>query len=474
MSQAVLIIEDETVLAKNIRAYLERAGYDARTADSAEAGLTQLDEFKPDVIILDYQLPGMNGLELIKRLKTTDPGVEIVMMTGQGSVDMAVEAMKLGAADFLTKPVVLGKLKLVCEKILESKRTTQALSYYRNRESQDSGVARLIGESPPMRQLKDTLRRLRDAEAALGDDDPPAVLITGETGTGKEVVAKALHYDGPRKAGPFIELNCGSIPAQLLEAELFGHERGAFTDARERKLGLVEAADGGTLFLDEIGDMDVALQVKLLKLLEEKTVRRLGSIRDQKVNVRIVAATHQALERLVNQGKFRSDLYFRLRIVQLAIAPLRDRGEDILVLARHFLQQQAKRYGKSGLLFSPEAEQALLEYSWPGNVRELRNVVEQTVLLASDPIIRAGQLTLCALLGSSAEFPLTEATLTPPTIRAPELSAAGIRLDDVERDLLIKALERSSWNVTQAARLLGISRDTLRYRIDKHGLVRET
>lgn len=459
MGYAVLIIEDEAVLAKNIRLYLERFGYDARTAESAEEGLQLLENFRPDMVLLDYQLPGRNGLEFLAELQGREPGIQVVMLTGQASVDMAVEAMKLGAADFLIKPVVLGKLKLVIEKALGAERAEKTLSYYRERESRQSGIARLMGDSPPMRQLKARLQRLLEAEAALGGDEPPAVLITGETGTGKELAARALHYDGARRAGPFIEINCGSIPAQLLEAELFGYERGAFTDARERKIGLVEAADGGTLFLDEIGDMDLALQVKLLKLLEEKTVRRLGSVHDRKVDIRIVAATHQPLEQLVREGRFRADLFFRLRIVELNLPPLRARGDDILLLARHFLALQSRRYRKPELRFSPDAEQALLRYAWPGNIRELRNVAEQCVLLASGPQIEAAQLPFCAVLAS------------PPRTAPVDAGATG--LEAAERELLLQALETSGWNITRAARRLQVSRDTLRYRIQKYGLVRK-
>ena len=462
MAHAVLIIEDEAVLAKNIRLYLERSGIEARTAGSAEEGIAQLTEFRPDVVILDYQLPGRNGLELLSELHRDDPHLPVIMLTGQASVDMAVEAMKLGAVDFLTKPVVLGKLKLLIDKILGAERLGKNLAYYRERESQNSGISALMGESPPMRQLKSMVQRLLEAEASLGDDAPPAVLITGETGTGKEVLARAIHYDGPRRDGPFIELNCGSIPAQLLEGELFGHERGAFTDAKERKIGLVEAADGGTLFLDEIGDMDLALQVKLLKLLEDKSVRRLGSIRDQKVNVRIIAATHQPLEQRVNEGHFRSDLYFRLRIVQLALPALRERGDDILLLARHFIDLQSARYRKGPLSFSPAAEQAMLAYSWPGNVRELRNVIEQTVLLATAPLIEPNHMPFCAVLSSRPELP----------IDAPD-SATPRSLEQMEILMLKQALDKTFWNVSHAARLLGVSRDTLRYRIDKFGLSRE-
>ncbi len=466
MTAAILVIDDEAVLAKNIRLYLERSGYEVRTAESAEEGERLLEEFRPDVVLLDYQLPGRNGLEMLARLKRLGGGIPVIMLTGQGSVDLAVEAMKLGAVDFLTKPVVLGKLRLAIEKLLGGERAESALAYYRERESRGAGLAEMIGESAPMRRLKTTVSRLLDAEAALGDDEPPAVLITGETGTGKELVARAIHQGGTRCKGPFIELNCGSIPPTLLEAELFGYEKGAFTDARERKLGLVEAADGGTLFLDEIGDMEQALQVKLLKLLEEKSVRRLGSIRDQRVNVRIVAATHQPLEKRVGEGRFRSDLYFRLRIVELGVPPLRERGEDVLALAGHFLALHSARYRKSGLRFSPAAERALLAYPWPGNVRELRNAIEQAVLLADGPLIDVGALPFCALLAGTA----------PGSSGAAPLPAAqedGRTLDQVEREMLVQALERSAWNVTRAAGLLGVSRDTLRYRIEKHGLERK-
>jgi two-component system response regulator AtoC len=464
MSHALLIIEDEAILAKNIRIYFERAGYDVRAAASAEDGLRQLDLFKPDIVLLDYQLPGMDGLEMLTSLRNIDPTLKVIMLTGQGSVDLAVKAMKLGAADFLSKPVELEKLRLLIEKLFTEERTAQALSYYRERESRESGLRQLIGESAPMRELKGMLDRLLAAEAALGDDEPPSVLITGETGTGKEILARALHYDGLRKAGPFIELNCGTIPAQLLESELFGHERGAFTDAKAKKLGLVEAADGGTLFLDEVGDMGLDLQVKLLKLLEDKLVRPIGGVRGRKVNVRIIAATHQPLQQLIAEGRFRSDLYFRMRIVQLTLPPLRERGSDILRLAHHFLAQQALRYGKGDLRFSADAEAALLKHGWPGNVRELRNLIEQTVLLASEAVIQPSHM---------AFYGMQEGVGQGPALAVKGSLAPGLHLDEVEHDLIMQALETSAGNVTKAAQQLGISRDTLRYRMEKHGLSRE-
>ncbi len=281
MTGAVLIIEDEATLGKNLRTYLDRAGFDVVLADTAEGGLAELERFKPDAVLMDFKLPGMNGIEALGRVHEVAPGLPVIVVTGHGTVELAVEAMKAGAYDFLTKPVPLAKLRILLERAMGQERQAQALSYYRRREAAQGGLESLIGESPAMRQLKARIAQLLQAERNLQDADAPAVLVTGETGTGKELVARALHYGGPRRERPFVEINCAAIPAQLLESELFGHERGAFTDARERKMGLVETAAGGTLFLDEIGDLDLGLQAKLLKLLEEKTVRRLGGLRER-------------------------------------------------------------------------------------------------------------------------------------------------------------------------------------------------
>jgi DNA-binding NtrC family response regulator len=451
MSGMILIIEDEATLAKNMSAYLARYGFECVTAGTAEAGLEELERCKPDLVLLDFHLPGMDGMAALASLRESMPELPVIMVTGHGTVELAVEAMKAGAYDFLTKPVSLAKLRLLLERALGEGKREQALSYYQRRDARVGGMEGLIGDSFAMNQLKARIGHLIEAERGLRDADAPAVLITGETGTGKELAARALHFDGSRAAQPFVEINCAAIPAQLLESELFGHERGAFTDARERKIGLVETASGGTLFLDEIGDLDLGLQAKLLKLLEDKTVRRLGNVRDQKVDVRIVAATHQPLESRVREGRFRADLYYRLRIVELAMPALRQRGDDILLLARHFLTLHAARYGRPILQLGPDARASLLAHAWPGNVRELRNLMEQAVLLCSGPMLDANQLHL-----------------TPVTDR-PQQEPAGT-LEDMERAMLLDALKQTGWNVTQSARLLGISRDTLRYRIDKHRL----
>ncbi len=342
------------------------------------------------------------------------------------------------------------------------------MSFYQEREAQKSGLQALIGESSAMLNLKHTLRQLLDAEQRMASDDLPPVLIEGETGTGKELVARALHFDGSRSKGPFIEFNCASIPANLLEAELFGHEKGAFTDAKERRVGLVEAADGGTLFLDEIGEMDLVLQAKLLKLLEDRSIRRIGAVKERKVDLRVISATNCNLEQMVQQGKFRRDLFFRLRIIALKVPRLYARGQDILLLARHFLAHHGRRYGKPNLRFSAEAEALMLGYSWPGNVRELRNMLEQTVLLAPNDVVAAHQLNLCMTLVDEPMTLPTPIAFEPPR-HEPE---PGTSLPDMERDLVCRTLDRTDWNVTKSARLLGLSRDMLRYRIEKLGLTR--
>jgi len=466
VTRSILLIEDETTLAKNICAFLVRYDYEVRVATTAEAGLAELDAFKPDIIVLDFNLPGMNGVQALAKIRAIDRMIKVIMITAHGSIDLAVEAMQAGAYHFITKPIALAKLRVVLEKAVHDERRDQALSYYQHRVGNEAGLGSLLGESAAMQALRRKILQILEAEQALQDGEAPAVLIGGETGTGKELVARALHFNGRRHDKPFVEINCASIQQQLLESELFGHERGAFTDARERKFGLFETADGGTLFLDEIGDMDIGLQARVLKVIEDKNVRRLGSTRDYRIDVRIVAATHHSLEKLVREGKFRSDLYFRLRIVQIEVPPLRERGDDAHFLAQHFLAMHGARYGRANMSFSPAAEEMLRLHPWPGNVRELRNIIEQAVLLASNPIIEAEHLNLCSpksLLAQEEPAP----SVAEDTNKFPR---EGVQLASVERDLLLRALTHTDWNVTHAARLLGLSRDTMRYRIDKFGL----
>ncbi|BAU76658.1 sigma-54-dependent transcriptional regulator [Metapseudomonas furukawaii] len=461
MEHSVLIVEDDELLAGNIRTYLERKNFEALVCHSAEEALELLQEQVPDVLLTDNSLPGMSGHELIREVSHRVPQVKPIMMTGYGNIEDAVQAMKAGAFHYLTKPVALAELKLLLDKALDAQRLEHKLDFYQARAAQDAGLEALIGESAAMLEVKSMVRQLLDAESRMVDAELPAVLIEGETGTGKELIARALHFDGARCKGPFVEFNCASIPAHLLEAELFGHEKGAFTDAKDRRLGLVEAADGGTLFLDEVGEMDLVLQAKLLKLLEDRTIRRIGSVKERKVNLRIISATNCNLEQMVQQGRFRRDLFFRLRIISIKVPRLYAREGDVLLLARHFLKLHGRRYGKPGLHFSSEAEHLLQGYSWPGNVRELRNMLEQTVLLAQGDLVTAAQLHICPTLVEGEHY-RTQARGHGPGDGEP----------DSERDMVIRMLDRTDWNVTKSARLLGLTRDMLRYRIEKLGLVR--
>lgn len=362
---------------------------------------------------LDFNLPGMNGLDMMVELRRRDAQVKVIVITGQGSEQIAVDAMKAGAFDYLTKPVPLGKLKIVLEKALGPERLEEELAYYRNKAAIGSDLESLRGESAPMPALKSMIRQTLAAESSLTDADPAAVLITGETGSGKELVARALHFEGPRRNQPFVEFNCSAIPLLLVEAELFGYERGAFTDAKSRKPGLIETAEGGTLFLDDIGDIDLALQVKLLTLLENKMVWRLGSVREHRANVRIITATNKPLETLVREGKFRSDLFFRLRIVHLQVPSLRERGDDVVLLAEHFLHLHRTRYRKPDLRFSAEAVAVMREYAWPGNVRELRNLIEQAVIMTRGHVIGLEHVHLTPAEGFISTLP------APPFCRFP-------------------------------------------------------
>ena len=469
MSKSVLIVEDDEILANNIRVYLDRDGWEVSVAASVETALTILETLRPDVVVTDYMLPGKNGLDLLREVIAMDPYIKVVMVTGEGSIQVAVDAIRMGAHDYVGKPVVLAELKLLLDRALDAVRQEKTLSFYRSNQARGSGVEALLGESQPIRRLKDTIYQIIETESRIADGELPTVLITGETGTGKELVARALHFDGLRREGPFVEVNCASIPYTLMETELFGHERGAFSDAKERKMGLVEAAEGGTLFLDEIGEVDFSMQAKLLKLLEERMVRRIGSVRERKVNVRIVAATNQDLEKMVREGRFRADLYFRLRIITLHMPPLRERDRDVLLLARFFLAFHGRRYGKQDLEFGREAEAMLLKHTWPGNVRELRNTLDQTALLARERVIVAESLAIY-VAPQNQERRVSDATGGFAAM-APQIQ--GAKLTDVEREMVMQTLEKTDWNVSKAARMLGLSRDMLRTRMEKYSLTRE-
>jgi two-component system response regulator AtoC len=455
----LLVIEDEEILAKNIARFFEKAGHLVEVANDGAVGVQTALRIQPDVVIVDFQLPGMDGLEVIKALRKVDDPPRIVMVTGHASVSLAVDAMKAGSMDLLTKPVTLQSLKEIVDRALAERGERRALDYYRQRDARQASLDALVGTSPAMQTLRNMIRTVSNTEPA---DRSPAVpiLVLGETGTGKELVARACHQAGPRAQAPFMEVNCAALPAHLIEGELFGFEKGAFTDAHARKIGLIEAADGGTLFLDEIGELDLGLQAKLLRVLENLRVRRLGALTDRQVNVRIVAATNRDLDLQVKEGHFRADLMYRLKVFQIQIPPLRDRAGDIPVLARHFLSELAGRYARPELSMDDSAVEALTAHDWPGNVRELRNVLERAVLLQRTGFLSGRDF----VLGS----PNRKTVVNERAPSEPEQKT----LDALEREHLVRALTECRWNVSKAAKLLGISRDTLRYRMERHGLQR--
>jgi|FaiFalFF_MnMetaG_3_1042247.scaffolds.fasta_scaffold01311_6 two-component system, NtrC family, response regulator AtoC len=458
-SFTVLIVDDERTLARSIRLFLMEQGYEAEVAEDAETALALLEKLHPDFVFLDVRLPKGDGLELLRRIKAFDPNIYVVVMTAYGSVEGAVQAMKQGAFDYLKKPVDLNELKILLDRAREDRKLRQELSYYRQRE-RTASFEDLIGQCPAMRRVFEQIDRL----AAL--EEAPPVLITGETGTGKGMVARALHYRSRRAQGPFIEVDCTALPATLVEAELFGYEKGAFTDAKESKMGLFEAADGGTLFLDEIGDLDPSLQGKLLKVIEERTVRRLGSVRSRKVDVWILAATNKNLEAECARGNFRKELYFRLAVLTIHLPPLRERGEDILLLAQHFLEKFSAKYGKRITGLSDRAAWVLTHYPWPGNVRELQHVIERAVFWSPGGTIEPEHLGLSLVLESRD---LKAGGSVRP---APGPFPEGLSLFEIEKRMIEQALEATRGNCVKAARLLGISRDTLRYRMKKFNISR--
>jgi two-component system response regulator AtoC len=455
-----MVIDDEAGLASAIETFLRRQGVDARSFGTAESGLAALGEFAPDVALIDLHLPGIGGLDALAVIQRERPETVVIVMTAYTSVEGAVAAMKQGAFDYVAKPLDLDELWLTIQRAWDAERTRGELAYLRQRAGHTAPVASLLGTHPAMEEIRQRILQVAAADR-LGDAGP-TVLVTGETGTGKELAARAIHAAGPRAGGPFIEINCAAIPATLLEGELLGFERGAYTDARTSKPGLFEAADGGTLLLDEIGLLDVALQAKLLKVIEDRAVRRLGALASRRVDVRIVAATNRDLEPALREGTFRADLLYRLRVLTVDMPPLRGRADDIWLLAQHTLERVRERYGLGETRWAPSARDALVSYPWPGNVRELIHVVERAALLYPGQALGAEILGLDVTRGAPV-------AVTRDGV-AVDFSRGPIELEAVERRLIEQALRYTGWHRARAAELLGLSRETLRYRIEKFRL----
>jgi two-component system response regulator AtoC len=462
--RSVMVVDDEAGLAAAIETFLKRQGAEARAFGTAEAALAALGELAPDVALVDLQLPGMDGLAALAAIKRERPETVVIVMTAHSTVQGAVAAMKQGAFDYVAKPLDLEELWLVVQRAWDAERTRGELAYLRQRAGHSAPVASLLGGSPAMEEIRQRILQVSAADR-LGDAGP-TVLVTGETGTGKELAARAIHAAGPRAAGPFVEINCAAIPSALLEGELFGFERGAYTDARTSKPGLFEAADGGTLLLDEIGLLDVTLQAKLLKVIEDRSVRRLGALTPRRVDVRIVAATNRDLEPAVREGTFRADLFYRLRVLTVEMPPLRGRPDDIWLLAQRTLEQVRERYGLGEARWAASAREALVAYPWPGNVRELIHVVERAALL------HRGQPLGTEALGLGSPEAAGPVGVTREGVSV-DFSLGPIELESVERSLIEQALRHAGWNRARAAELLGLTRETLRYRIEKFRLAPE-
>ena len=464
MNNSVMVVDDETVLAGAMRDYLGRHGYAVNVNSSGEEALKTIDVQPPDIVVLDYRLPRMDGLEVLRKIKESRPEIEVIMLTAHGSVEGAVNAMKHGAYDYLSKPLDLEELRLVVAKALQSLRRSKELEYLRAQIDKENPSRDIVGESAQVVGVKKLIDQIATIEATSGRESP-AILVTGETGTGKELVARSIHTKSARAKAPFVEINCAAIPANLLEAELFGYERGAFTDAKAAKIGLFEAADSGTLFLDEIGSMDLGIQAKLLKAIEERSLRRLGSVQSRRFDVMLIAAANQPLERSIQEHSFREDLYYRLKVLEVNLPPLRERGGDPVLLGRHFAKLHARRYNRGEKELSPAAESAIAAYNWPGNVRELSNVIERAVLLKNGKTIEPSDLAL----GPASSPDRSDGAKSEDGALALDLSK-GIVLEDLEKSIIERVLVQTGWNKTKAAQLLGLSRETLRYRIEKHNL----
>lgn len=449
---SILVIDDDPALCRELKEILEAAGYEVETAADGESGLARVKERSFELVLTDLSLPGLGGMEVLQSLVRHQPDCLCIIITGYGSIPNAVASMRLGAFDYLCKPVDPLELRLVVSKALEHRRLKGENLRLRKQLQKRFGFANMVGNSEAITQVFDLIRKVADTDST--------VLLLGESGTGKELIAHALHYNSSRRAGPLIPVNCAAIPEELLESELFGHERGAFTHAVRTRIGRFEQAHGGTIFLDEISEMSPGLQVKILRVLQDRSFERIGGAKSMRVDIRVIAATNQDLEELVRQSRIREDLYYRLNVIPIRVPPLRERVSDIPLLVHHFLQEWSRRKKKPPLRLSPAAMELLLHYPWPGNIRELENLMERLVILAEREVVEPDDLPE-GFRGSTqapqeAQLALPEQGLHLPTA-----------VQEFERGLILKALEKSNWVKSRAARLLNLNRTTLLEKMKK-------
>src|SRR3989338_4381730 len=457
MKSRILVVDDEESIREFLEIMLKKEGYEVTTAEDGQKAQEVLTKKSFDMVISDMQMPHVTGIELLKYVKDNYPDIVFMMITAFGTTETAVEAMKMGAYDYVTKPFKIDEVRMNIQNALRSKNLETEVRVLKKELVKEYSFQNMVGNSPPMHAIFDLIKRVSQS--------PTNVMITGESGTGKEVVAKAIHYNGPLKDKPFVTINCGAIPENLMESEMFGHKKGSFTGAISDKVGLFEVADSGTLFLDEVGELPLSIQVKLLRAIQERIIRRVGATEDMKVDVRIIAATNRNLEDMVAKGTFRQDLYYRLNVINIRTPSLRERPEDIPLLAAHFLKKYNEKLNKSIATISNEAMDILKKYNYPGNVRELENMIERTVAL------EAGATVLPESLPPMANTPSGRKMASSNEI---DVGEDGLDLDKVvgqiEKELLVKAIHAAGGVKKKAAKLLKISFRSMRYRIEKYNL----
>ncbi len=454
-NERILIIDDDGFIRMALTEAVSSWGYETQAAENITAGTKAFEEFEPSIALIDVELPDGSGIDLLKKLKEANPELVAIIVTGNVDVAHTVAALRAGAHDFIGKPVRLEELEVTLRNAVETRKLRREVKAARRERAVALTFDEIIGESPAMQKAKELARR-------VADSDVNSILLQGETGTGKDLFARAIHFASDRAKAPYLAINCAALPATLIESELFGYEKGAFTDAKQRKEGLFEQAHGGTIFLDEIGEMELPLQAKLLRVLENGVFRRVGGLKDIKLDARIIAASNQDLKRAGEDGRFRSDLYFRLSVIQVDIPPLRERGDDVMLLTKLYIDRvNIKRKQKPLKGLTPEVERIFRTYDWKGNVRELRNVIERASILEDGEYVTTTHLP---------NDMVGDVEAAAPSLGGIVLPSAGVTLDEVEAELARPAVERTSGNLTQAAKLLGISRDQLRYKLRKAGL----
>jgi two-component system, NtrC family, response regulator AtoC len=456
--QKILVVDDEKMIRWSLGEALRGWGYQPVEAGTASAALNLFDAESPDAVLLDINLPDGSGLDVLRQIRHRQSDAVVIMITANVLVDETIAALRGGAYDFIGKPINLEELQVAIRNGIEASRLRKEINLFRRERAQQFSFEQIVGQSPAMREMLALAHKVAESEVS-------SVLLQGESGTGKDLVAKAIHYHSSRADSPFVAINCAALPGTLIESELFGYEKGAFTDAKARKEGLFEQAEGGTLFLDEIGELELSLQAKLLRVLEEGAFRRVGGLKDLPLDVRVIAASNRDLKTEAEAARFRADLFYRLSVIQIDIPPLRERGEDVRLLAEHYLTSFRERLRKKNIdSISREALEAFSHYEWPGNVRELRNVIERAMILEDGDEISAKYLPRS--LSDEPRRPIGSAGEASQANHF-RLPLKGVLLDEVEMSLVRQAIERSGGNQTKAAELLGISRDQLRYRLKK-------